>query len=139
MNPDLAARKAALQRRKLKASQPTSFYGSAAANILGRKDGASSGSGQFRYTSTWVDEMREELEDFDGVDDLSDDDDLDDFVVDSGDDLIDDGDQEDYSSHIRKIFGYDKRRQVCVFLHFYLPSRVIVSCTVDYVCILCTS
>ncbi len=110
VNPDLAARKAALQRRKLKASQPTSFYGSAAANILGRKDGASSGSGQFRYTSTWVDEMREELEDFDGLDDLSDDEDLDDFVVDSGDDFIDDGDQEDYSSHIRKIFGYDKRK-----------------------------
>ena len=115
VNPDLAARKAALQRRKLKASQPTSFYGSAAANILGRKDGASSGSGPFRYTSTWVDEMREELDDFDGVDDLSDDDDLDGFVVDSGDDFIDDGDdQEDYSSHIRKIFGYDKRRYINV-------------------------
>ncbi len=56
--------------------------------------------------------MREELEDFDNIDDLSDEDDLDGFVVDSEDDFIDDGDAGDYSSHIRKIFGYDRRRLV---------------------------
>ncbi len=106
---ELASRKPPLKKQKTASARPTAFYGSAAANILGRRDGASMG-GPFKYTSTWVDEMREELGDINDVDDLSDEDDMGDFVVESEDDFIDDGESEDYSSHIRKIFGYDKRR-----------------------------
>ena len=58
-----------------------------------------------------MDELREEMGELEDFDDLSEDeDDLDGFVVDSEEDFIDDGESGDYSHHIRKIFGYDKRR-----------------------------
>lgn len=65
-----------------------------------------------RYTSTWVDEMSEylhtnqvasnELEEEDS--------DLDGFVTSDEEFLDDEEGEHDYSSEIRKIFGYDRTR-----------------------------
>lgn len=94
---------------KPKSVQATAFYGSAAARILKQKD-RSSGGAPFRYSSSWVDEMKDLVaEEYEGYSE-EDDDDMDGFVVGSDDDFIDDGEAGDYSSHIREIFGYDKRK-----------------------------
>ena len=98
---------------KKKALNPNSFYGSAAARILQRKgEPKLSGSGPLRYTSSYVDEMLDyfQAEGLGGVDDLYSDDEMDDFIA-SDDEFIDDSeDTGDYSSAIRKIFGYDRSR-----------------------------
>ena len=96
---------------KPKPVQATAFYGSAAARILKQKD-RSSGGAPFRYTSSWVDEMKDMVvnaEEYEGCSG-EDEDDLDDFVVGSDDEFIDDSEAGDYSSYIREIFGYDKRK-----------------------------
>ena len=87
----------------------TVFYGAAAARILG-KDGRFSGSryAPAKYTSSWVGEMTDYLRSEDMDDTEDEDEDLEGFL---DDDFIDDsGAGEDYSSAIREIFGYDKRR-----------------------------
>lgn len=87
----------------------TTFYGAAAARILGKDTRFSGSRHSTKYTSSWVDEMSEFLRSEHVNGDEEDEDDLDDFLDD--DDFIDDsGEDNDYSSAIREIFGYDKRR-----------------------------
>ena len=97
---------------KKKAVNPNAFYGSAASRILQRKgDPKLSASGPVKYTSSYVDEMMDYLqsEGMNGVDDLYSDEE-DDFIA-SDDEFIDDSeDYGDYSSAIKKIFGYDRSR-----------------------------
>lgn len=107
----VAAKMRSNQAPRNKTLNATAFYGAAAARILG-KDGRFSGSryAPSKYTSSWVDEMSDFLRSEDNFmnGDEEDEDDLDDFL---DDDFIDDsGDGNDYSSTIREIFGYDKRR-----------------------------
>ena len=100
--------------KKKRPLNPTAFYGSAAARILQRKgEPKLSHAGSLKYTSSYVDEMMDylQLEGVNGVDDLySDEGEEEDFIA-SDDEFIDDSEEcEDYSSAIRKIFGYDRRR-----------------------------
>ena len=102
--------------KKKKALNPTAFYGSAAATILQRRGQPKlTASGPLKYTSSYVDEMMDFLrsEGVNGVEDLysdEEDDGLEDFIA-SDDEFIDDSEMEgDYSSAIRKIFGYDRSR-----------------------------
>ena len=116
-----AARTAALASgmppaKKKKPLNPTTFYGSAAASLLQRKGQPKlTASGPLKYTSSYVDEMMDFLrsEGVNGVEDLYSDEEegeMDDFIA-SDDELIDDSeDGGDYSSAIRKIFGYDRSR-----------------------------
>ena len=104
--------------KKKKALNPTAFYGSAAATILQRKGQPKlTASGPLKYTSSYVDEMMDYLrsEGVNGVEDLYSDEEveeMDDFIA-SDDEFIDDSEDDgDYSSAIRKIFGYDRSRQV---------------------------
>ena len=74
-------------------------------------------SGPLKYTSSYVDEMMDflRLGGVNGVEDLYSDEEegeMDDFIA-SDDEFIDDSEEGgDYSSAIRKIFGYDRSRQV---------------------------
>ena len=109
-----AAASNAPPQKKKKPVNPTAFYGSAAARILQRKGQPKLSHGSsLKYTSSYVDEMLEgwQLEGVNGVDDLySDEGEEEDFIA-SDDEFIDDSEEcEDYSSAIRKIFGYDRRR-----------------------------
>ena len=90
--------------------KPKSFY-PASARLITDKHSGSSSQRMLPYRSTWVDEMSDFMQktEYDMEDD--DDEDLDDFVVDDDEysEYLDD-ETEDYSSTIREIFGYDKRR-----------------------------
>ena len=104
--------------KKKKPANPTAFYGSAAASILQRKGQPKlTASGPLKYTSSYVDEMMDFMrsEGVNGVEDLYSDEEeaeMDDFIA-SDDEFIDDSEEDgDYSSAIRKIFGYDRSRQV---------------------------
>ena len=111
-----AAASSGMPPTKKKALNPNAFYGSAAARILQQRGQPRLPSSRhMRYTSSYVDEMMDFLkyEGLNGVDDLYSDEDeaeMDDFIA-SDDEFIDDSDEGgDYSSAIRKIFGYDRSR-----------------------------
>lgn len=108
-----AAASGAPPTKKKKAVNPNAFYGSAAARILQRK-GEPKMSLPLKYTSSYVDEMLDylQMEGMNSVDDLySDEEEMDDFIASDDDDFIDDSEEtEDYSSAIKKIFGYDRSR-----------------------------
>ena len=93
----------------------SAFYGAASKRLA--MDGVPKFSTQrapMKYTSGWVDEMAEFMQEEGGEDcDDDDDDDLDGFVVDDDNDE-EYGSQQEYSSAIREIFGYDKRRYAYV-------------------------
>ena len=104
--------------KKKKPVNPAAFYGSAAASLLQRRGQPKlTASGPLKYTSSYVDEMMDFLqsEGVNGVEDLYSDEEegeMDDFIA-SDDEFIDDSEEGgDYSSAIRKIFGYDRSRQV---------------------------
>lgn len=71
-----------------------------------------------KYTSSWAGEVAEMLErrkQHGGSQDMGEaeedeDEDMLDFVEEGDDDFIDDSEACDYSSAIREIFGYDKRK-----------------------------
>lgn len=90
--------------------KPKSFY-PASARLITDKHSGSSSQRMLPYRSTWVDEMSDFMQktEYDIEDD--DEEDLGDFVVDDDEysEYVDD-ETEDYSSTIREIFGYDKRR-----------------------------
>ena len=106
---------AALQQQRLKqktnAVKPNSFYGQPASARLLQEGRFATRRGPVKYRSTWVDEMSDYVrqkvseEEYYSSDD---DEDLDDFVV-SGDEELEEG-EEDVSSAIRQIFGYDRRK-----------------------------
>ena len=106
---------AALQQQRLKqktnAVKPNSFYGQPASARLLQEGRFATRRGPVKYRSTWVDEMSDYVrqkvseEEYYSSDE---DEDLDDFVV-SGDEELEEG-EEDVSSTIRQIFGYDRRK-----------------------------
>ena len=62
--------------------------------------------------------------------------DLDGFVT-SDEEFLDDEEQSnDYSSEIRKIFGYDRRKYVCGYL--LLPKKCIFICSYYWVGLMMT-
>ena len=92
--------------------KPKSFYPPSARLITDKHSGSSS-QRMLPYRSTWVDEMSDFMQKTQYDIDDDDEEDLDDFVVDDDEynEYVDD-ETEDYSSTIREIFGYDKRRCV---------------------------
>ena len=99
------------QKQKTNAVKPNSFYGQPASARLLQEGRFATRHGPPKYRSTWVDEMSDYMrqkvyeEEYYSSDE---DEDLDDFVV-SGDEEMEEG-EEDVSSAIRQIFGYDRRR-----------------------------
>lgn len=92
------------------------------------------------YTSTWVDEMSEYLQSNQLELEEEEDSDLDGFVA-SDEEFLDDAEEvNDYSSEIRKIFGYDRRKYVCGYI-LYVATIFNANTTkllsAKYQCILC--
>ena len=66
------------------------------------------------YTSTWVREMSDVIsrriqQEMEGYSDDEEDEDLADFVASDDEEGLEE-EEDDYSSEIRKIFGYDRRK-----------------------------
>ena len=98
------------QKQKANAVKPNSFYGQPASARLLQEGRFATRHGPPKYRSTWVDEMSDYMrqkvyeEEYYSSDE---DEDLDGFVV-SGEEM-EEG-EDDVSSAIRQIFGYDRRR-----------------------------
>ena len=102
-------------RARMDTMKSKSFYGAASAKLAaGERPAFRTKHTPMKYTSTWVDEMSDYIQkkghrlEGEGEEDEEDKDDLADFVA--SDDEQELGEDEDYSSAIRQIFGYDKRR-----------------------------
>ena len=104
--------------------KPKSFY-PASARLITDKHSGSSSQRMLPYRSTWVDEMSDFMQKTEYDIEEDNEEDLDDFVVDDDDcnEYVDD-ETEDYSSTIREIFGYDKRR--CVENTYWVARKVSV-------------